>query len=231
MIVLLGHVLELRLHHASRHGGDRLARPRTSHHVSHVRSVRTDRRGHSVTREGRVLWVGEDLYDLLLCRVCWRLVVAGPGVHLLYAGAGGGSAGLGPVLGRSGRDGRGLVRLARSSRSSSSRPHVLVGGRLVVCLGHHGHVSQHLPGLRDHHPHHGCCTVVLARGGVEAGLGGGVAGRHELLVRVVRGGHSSGQDGMSRHLQRRGKVRTPSSSSVTSSAIILPLASSLVGAW
>lgn len=138
------------------------------------------------------------------------------------------------MLGGRGSYGRGLVSLGGAASSTRSRPHVLVSGGLGVSLGHDGHVSQHLlrdstAGVDHHHGPQG--RLVLARSRVEAGLRSGVAGRHELLVRVVRVGHTARQYGVSGHLERRGQVRTTSSSSVTSSAIILPsLTSSLIGA-
>ena len=91
--------MELRLHHA-RHGGDGLTSA-PAHHVSHVSPVRSHGGGwHAVAREGRVA-ARDDGEDLTLARVLRRLVVAA--VHLLDPRRGSRSAGLGPVLGRSGR--------------------------------------------------------------------------------------------------------------------------------
>jgi hypothetical protein len=101
--LIVRQVLELRLHHAaSRHGGHGLVTPGPAHHVSHVSTVRSHGGGwHPVTREGRVA-ARDDGEDLTLARVLWRLVVRAA-VHLLDARRGCRGAGLGPVLGRSGR--------------------------------------------------------------------------------------------------------------------------------
>ena len=235
LIVRLWHVLELRLNHA-RHGGHGLARPRGPHHVSHVRAVGADsRRGHAVPREGRVAARSRDHgEDLALALVGGRLVV-GAAVHLLEAGGGGGGAGLGPVLGGRGRNGRGMLRLGRAGRTSSSgRPHVLCVGWLGLRLGHDGqhggrhHLTRHGATGQDH-PHDGR-PLLLARPGVDAWLRSWVAGSHELLVRVVRVG--PGQYWVSRHLQRGRKVRTTSSSAIaaasSSSTIVLPALDSLI---
>jgi hypothetical protein len=100
--LIVRQVLELRLHHAAcRHGGHRLTSG-PAHHVSHVSPVRSHGGGwHPVTREGRVA-TRDDGEDLTLAGVLGRLVVR-PAVHLLDPRRGCRGAGLGPVLGRSGR--------------------------------------------------------------------------------------------------------------------------------
>jgi hypothetical protein len=113
LIVWLWHVLELRLHHASRHGGHRLATPRGSHHVSHVRAVGTNCRGrHSMAREGSVgSRPRDDGEDLSLPGVGGRLVVGSCSVHLLEARGGGRGAWSCTVLGGSGSYGWGVLGL------------------------------------------------------------------------------------------------------------------------
>ena len=66
---------------------------------------------------------------------------------------------------------------------------------------------------------------------VEAVLWCGVAGREELLVRVMRVGHPASQDRVARHLQRGRQVwatSSPAVSSSTASTLLPCLTSSLV---
>ena len=72
---------------------------------------------------------------------------------------------------------------------------------------------------------------MTSRPGVEAVLWCGVAGREELLVGVVRVGHSASQDGVARHLQGGRQVwatSSPAVSSSTASTLLPCLTSSLV---